>query len=182
MFLSWLECTDNHPGKDPTTKEDLHLSKCAEEAQALAKCLERNQSYYEAPFQETQNVKEEEELRQAWERLIQEDLTTLPRQPFPQDHKPSLEFRPADRLGAILVDLQDIRQYSLLLVFVQDKDTNMLISAGSLDDLMVYQKRGILQCTLSESTQEVVVSALYENQDTGKDPIIYTYSAKVPKM
>lgn len=194
LFQTWLKCTDKHPGRDPDTQQDLHLTHCAAHANALADCLDQNQSYYEKPFQDSlENTSHEEEmieLKQAWERLIQEDLTDISRKSYPSQYQPQVEFRPRDRLAVIFMSLQDIVQdQSLLLVFVQDERSKTLLSAGSLDDLLVFPKdgrpTGVLQCTLPDSTENIVVSALYERPEhsgIGSDKqIIYTYSARVPK-
>ena len=190
FFTTWLECTDRHPGKDPTTQQDLHLSQCASFAAALADCLNQNEEYYEKPFQQDvcdDNRPEEDalQLQGAWEELIDKELTKVPRQAYPKGHQPQLEFRPNDRLGVIFVDLQDIQDQALLLVFVQDDDSKRLLSAGSLDDLFVFPKdgkeTGVLQCTIPESTNQIVVSALYEGREDTTRQMIYTFVAKVPK-
>jgi GCK domain len=185
LFQTWLQCTDNHPGKDSITQEDLHLSKCATFAKALAECLDRNEAYYESPISEQLQDESSEELQLAWEQLIDEDLTPIPRKEFPKSHRPKLEFRPKDRLAVIFVDLQNIQTQSLLLAFVQDVDSQVLLSAGSLDDLFVFPRdgkdTGVLQCTIPETTNQIVVSCMYEGEGQDQNSVIYTYTAKVPK-
>jgi hypothetical protein len=178
LFQKWLQCTDQHPGKDPVTNQDHHLTACASHAQALSDCLNQHDSYYDTPQQPQNPFLEEQELRQAWQRLIKEELHKIPPRPFPSDKKPILEFRVTDRLAVAMVDLEE-NQQPLVLVHIQDATTNELLSAGSKADLLLYQEKGVLQCHLPTKTTQIIVSALYE---TGENPVLYTHLAHVPPL
>jgi len=214
IFKTWLQCTDDHPGQDPKTGKDLHLDHCAKYASSLASCLEKNESFYEnlkfeQMAQETAKVdpKEHEELQQAWERLIQEDLQDIPRVDFSKHDpgKPIMEIRPLDRTGVIMVPINRIDKSNksqgtdstLLLVFVQDSTTHQLLSAGSLEDVFRYTpsaenerekgELGVLQFIIPETTTEIVASVLYEPTQppstangSRDDHVILTHRARVP--
>ena len=198
LFQSWLKCTDNHPGKDPNNADsDWHLSACASLAQSLAHCLNQHESYYkytyEKPFPSTlqvliKNEEEEreeeelEELQRAWERLLENELKAIPQQPFPNSHKPILEFRDRDRLAVAMLDMymDNDQKLPLLLVYIQDvsSETHELLCAGSKVDLFVLKNRGVLQCCLPQSTTQIQVSALYESPGN-EEKVIFTHAAHV---
>uniref|UniRef100_A0A7S4S5B1 GCK domain-containing protein n=1 Tax=Ditylum brightwellii TaxID=49249 RepID=A0A7S4S5B1_9STRA len=119
-FKDWLKCTDENPGKNPDNpSEDLHLTKCADLAKALADCLNLHDEYYKnddtAATTTTSNNdekesmeegEEEEGLKQAWNEFIQ-TLEQAPSAsssdrkqiPFPSSIKPNMQLRVESSMG-----------------------------------------------------------------------------------
>lgn len=186
FFQDWLKCTDKYAGKtDPKTNDELHLTKCSELAGKLARCLEKHEDYYEKVDVDQKENEEQSsaELKQAWERLIQEDIKDVPRDQFPAFHTPGIELRPSDRLGIVSFEMTDIDDLSLLLVYVQDATSGELLCAATPADLWKLTEKGrpmgILQCHVPYYTSQLTACAMYEDQHDPFHQIIYTYTANV---
>lgn len=182
IFRAWLQCTDENPGQNVSTGQDLHLEKCLHLATPLAKCLTEHENYYSAiPLEYDDNESVEvgnendtdsgQNVRQAWENIVRE-IESAPnaekiRKHFPKDMAPEMEVRFESNTGVAFFSKQtlcDKDGKDLLLVFLKDQNGELL-GAGTLDD--IQQSGGWIRFHVLNGTDTVTLSALYGDDENG---------------
>ena len=192
LFTEWMACTDANPGKDETTGEELHLTKCSALAEKLAECLGEHAEEYSGPLEydddgaignggvdQSSATIPIEELADAWLELIadlESSSSTNSRKPFPAKFSPELEVRPSSGWGVGAFAPTDDRDEPLILAYLKDQ-TGTVLAAGSGED--IKESGGFLRFQLQKSTETVTACAIYGGQE---DDPIYERSARIPKV
>ena len=195
LFTEWMACTDANPGKDETTGEELHLTKCSALAEKLAECLGEHAEEYSGPLEYDDDDDDDgangtdgddqssatipiKDLADAWLELIaglESSSSTNSREPFPAEFSPELEVRPSSGWGVGAFAPTDDRDEPLILAYLKDQ-TGTVLAAGSGEDL--NESGGFLRFQLQKSTETVTACAIYGGQE---DDPIYERSAMIPK-
>ena len=191
LFTEWMACTDANPGKDETTGEELHLTKCSALAEKLAECLGEHAKEYSGPLEydddgangnggddQSSATIPIKDLADAWLELIadlESSSSTNSREPFPAEFSPELEVRPSSGWGVGAFAPTDDRDEPLILAYLKDQ-TGTVLAAGSGEDL--NESRGFLRFQIQENTETVTACAIYGGQE---DDPIYERSARIPK-
>lgn len=162
FFKEWLQCTDDHPGKDVERKEENHIKKCHHLAVPLARCFEEHQAYYdEIDPNAIDHLDEEEEademeLKLAWCKVIdtlEDDMkksnnnNSMVVLSFPKDMQPDLQLRLPTNTGMVAFSLAhlDGEERPLICAYVKDQE-GQILAAGSREDLWDWREGwGILQ-------------------------------------
>eukprot|EP00543_Licmophora_paradoxa_P001971 CAMPEP_0202455360 /NCGR_PEP_ID=MMETSP1360-20130828/12912_1 /ASSEMBLY_ACC=CAM_ASM_000848 /TAXON_ID=515479 /ORGANISM="Licmophora paradoxa, Strain CCMP2313" /LENGTH=264 /DNA_ID=CAMNT_0049074927 /DNA_START=365 /DNA_END=1159 /DNA_ORIENTATION=+ len=174
VFKQWMACTDAHPGKDETTGEDLHLSKCLDLAKKLGSCLNKHQEFYEALDlyrpEEDEEVESMEELQAAWQKVIEEIEETRIPKPFaslsPPLQQPTVEVNPKQQNGFVALPLERSNSCNLIMVYARCDTTKEILAAGSNEDLWEWKDGlGILRLSFNSTTKSITTYALYEDAD-----------------
>ena len=177
VFKTWMACTDQYPDKNPDNpQEDLHISKCRHLAIPLGSCLEKHESYYDELDVDAVDNAEEEQLMDAWNKVIVEVEESRKPTPFPSP--PELEIRLSNNTGMASFEY-GISGKRIVMTYVRDDDTGMLLAAGSMDDLWDYKGKGILRLSVPPSCSSVTAYALYIDEDD--NDILYHHCQKVPR-
>lgn len=192
LFTEWMACTDANPGKDETTGEEMHLTKCSALAEKLAECLGEHAEEYSGPLEydddgaigngggdQASATIPIEELADAWLELIadlESSSSTNSRKPFPAKFSPELEVRPSSGWGVGAFAPTDDRDEPLILAYLKDQ-TGTVLAAGSGED--IKESGGFLRFQLQHSTQTVTACAIYGGQE---DDPIFERSARIPKV
>ena len=181
LFTEWMACTDANPGKNETTAEDLHLTKCAELAENLAMCLGRHAEEYSGPIEyddDEVNDKDDsvgsgdipiKDLADAWLEFIADlecSSSTNPRKPYPAGISPELEVRPSSGWGVGAFAPTDGRDEPLVLAYLKDQSGSVL-AAGSGQDLK--ESGGYLRFQLDKEVESITAYAIYGGEED--DPI-----------
>mmetsp|Transcript_1690 Transcript_1690/g.2408 ORF Transcript_1690/g.2408 Transcript_1690/m.2408 type:complete len:364 (-) Transcript_1690:51-1142(-) len=194
IFKEWLQCTDDHPGTDPTTKEDYHISKCHHLAMPLAKCLEKHQAFYDQldaieienqhdGGDDDDDSMDELELQQAWENVIEELEEEHPKSmAFPSDIQPDLQLRVETNTGMAVFALcreKNEEDRPILCAYVKDQD-GRLLAAGSREDLWDWRDGwGILRLAIRQETELVTAYAFYSGPGSNAMDY-YAHTLKLP--
>jgi len=194
IFKEWLQCTDDHPGTDPTTKEDHHISKCHHLAMPLAKCLEKHQAFYDQldsmeigteddSDSDGDDSADELELQQAWENVIKElEEEHSKSMAFPSDIQPDLQLRVETNTGMAVFALcreKYDEDRPILCAYVKDQD-GRLLAAGSREDLWDWQDGwGILRLAIRQESESVTAYAFYSRPDSNAMDY-YAHTLKLP--
>jgi hypothetical protein len=177
-----MACTDANPGKDETTGEDLHLTKCAELAENLAVCLGQNAEEYSGPIEYDDDLEVNDkgdgagsgdipvkDLADAWLELIadlESSSSTNSRKPYPSGISPELEVRPSSGWGVGAFAPTDGRDEPLVLAYLKDQSGSVL-AAGSGQDLK--ESGGYLRFQLDKEVESITACAIYGGEED--DPI-----------
>jgi len=176
LFKTWLKCTEDHKGVHPTTKEELHLSKCSHLATPLGECLETHKDFYDN-LNVYNDEEEEEELHKEWTSVVREVEKSAKDSvyEFPDSLTPELQIRPSNNTGmAAFVFNHGENSKPLTLCYVKDAHSGELLAAGSLQDLWEWQdKYGVLKLRIPPTTQAITACALY-------DDALYSMTQRVP--
>ena len=190
LFTEWMACTDANPGKDETTGEELHLTKCSALAERLAECLGEHADEYSGPLEyedDGGNDNDEndqsieipiKDLADAWLELIadlESSSSTNSKRPFPAEFSPELEVRPSSGWGVGAFAPTDDSDEPLILAYLKDQ-TGTVLAAGSGEDL--NESGGCLLFQLHKNTETVTACAIYGVQE---DDPIYERSARIPE-
>lgn len=182
-FKRWLACTDDHPGKD-ASGEPLHLSKCSDLAEHLAKCLDENSEYYEkndAKEVLDSTTDKDGELKHAWKQFVDDMEGSIASGkynmlPFPEGINPNVEVRLATRTGAAFFSPEDDGR-PLVAAYILD-DNGSVIAAGSKDDMDMGTLGCVLQFKLSDTTMKSAsVRAVYDTEND--DVAIYSQTTQL---
>jgi len=176
VFKRWLACTDEHPGKD-ASGEPLHLSKCSDFAEQLAKCLDDHSEYYsndddnDRDQHQDENAKQKE-LKDAWKEFVHEmedgiisgKYNLLP---YPDKLNPKVEVRLASHTGAaFFVPEQD--GHPIIAAYILD-DKGGVIAAGSKEDIDMGNLGCVLQFKVLDGMKSTTSRAVY---DTANDEVL----------
>lgn len=172
-----MACTDQYPGKNPDNPEESwHLSKCQHLAIPLGTCLRKHEAYYDELDVYTIDEEEEQQLMDAWNKVITEVEAT--RKPIPFPTPPELEIRLANNTGMASFEY-GFSGKKIVMTYVRDDDSGELLAAGAMDDLWDYKGKGILQLAIPSSCSSVTAYALYIDEDD--NDILCHHSQKVPR-
>jgi len=185
LFVKWLSCTDEFPGQEADRKTECHIIKCRSLAEPLAKCLEKEAEYYESldiHAKDDQII--EEDLREPWEKVIQELEDSWTAVAFPSQ-RPFLEIRPQSRTGMAgfhytLANKNSKSKKVIVLAYVRDTHTGELLAAGSMEDLWEYDGKGILRLSFEPECRCVTAYALYQGEDdSDNSDFLYKYTINI---
>jgi hypothetical protein len=178
MFRAWMACTDQYPGPNPDNpEEDWHLSKCMHLAKPLGACLEEHQAHYAEMDVYAEDDDDEQELMDAWSKVISE--VEVSREAVPFLSPPNVQIKLANRTGMASFEYS-LANKNIILAYVKDDETGELLAAGSSDDLWDYKGKGILRLSFGASCKSVTVFALYS--DEHDNDILYKLSQRIPEV
>eukprot|EP00546_Thalassionema_frauenfeldii_P019471 CAMPEP_0178894618 /NCGR_PEP_ID=MMETSP0786-20121207/118_1 /TAXON_ID=186022 /ORGANISM="Thalassionema frauenfeldii, Strain CCMP 1798" /LENGTH=130 /DNA_ID=CAMNT_0020564731 /DNA_START=444 /DNA_END=836 /DNA_ORIENTATION=+ len=125
----------------------------------------------------------EGDLREAWEKVIQEVENSRTSFAFPSQ-PPLLEIKPQNRAGMAAFDYtlsnKNNERKVIVLAYVRDSQTRELIAAGSMDDLWEYDGKGILRLSFGPECRSVTAYALYQDEvDRENNDILYRYETNI---
>ncbi|KAL3795902.1 hypothetical protein HJC23_002173 [Cyclotella cryptica] len=165
IFKRWLDCTDQHPGKDPDGAP-MHLSKCSEFAENLAECLEEHSEYYEKD--ETKGDDEHEtQLKDAWKEFVTEMEDQISKgiyklQSYPANIDPTIHVRFESLTGAAYFK-PNLNVSSIVAAYIFDNNGNVL-AAGSKNDMDIGGPC-VLMFDLSPNMKSATFRAIYEKEE-----------------
>ncbi|KAL3788843.1 hypothetical protein ACHAWO_008168 [Cyclotella atomus] len=184
IFKRWLDCTDQHPGKD-ADGQPLHLSKCFEFARKLSKCLDDNSDYYTKYDEKRKSDESDEdvELKVAWSEFVKETEEQIisrvyQLQEFPLDVTPTIHVRLESRTGAASFKPQRDDGSSIVVAYILDENGNVL-AAGSKEDMDMGSQFGcILQFDMPATMKAATCRVIYEE---GNDNVtVFSKTMLVP--
>jgi hypothetical protein len=168
IFKRWLDCTDQNPGKD-TNGAPMHLSKCSEFAEKLAKCLEEHSDYYEKDETTGEDAHEINQVKDAWREFVREmedQISTgiYKLQAFPPNMNPTIQVRFESQTGAAYFKPRMNNQSSIVAAYIFD-DNGEVLAAGSKDDMDIGSQFGcVLMFDLSARMKSATFRAIYEKE------------------
>lgn len=189
-FKQWLDCTDNHPGKD-ANGEPLHLTHCMDLAEKLGACLDTHADHYtskdneeDTKQQEKARSKEADKLKTAWSEFVSEmeegiRTNTYTMLPFPEKYSPSMQFKPSSKTGAAIF-APDIDGATIITAYIIDDNDNLL-AAGSKEDMDMGSFGCVLQFDLLDETTKLATCRAIYDSDDDSNVTIFTRTIRVPR-
>jgi hypothetical protein len=192
LFRQWLACTDAAAATD---KGGDGVALCAQDFDRLQACLEEHSDYYDKIHADEQVLGGYQEdgrddsgatstssIQQAWETMIQEELSCAVTESFPETLRPIVRIRPktGQATASFAVSSSSKGVDNFVLAFVRNdnsKDANadgndanayILLAAGAKEDLYIdddADNRIVLAFRVPTESAAVLVSAVYEQQD-----------------
>lgn len=176
-FKKWLSCTDANPGKD-AHGEEIYLSKCETIFEPFVKCLEQNKDFYEELDMFEEDEASEEDLFEAWNKVISEVETTRTAIDFPNS-LPEVQIRLRNNTGMVTFSYKLPDGQRVVMCYVKDDDTGEVLAAGSSDDLWPHEGKGILRLSFGPKCRAVTTYALYS--DENDSDTLYRFTQLMPR-
>ena len=177
IFKQWLACTDKYPGKD-ANGEPLHLNKCSDYAETLAKCLDSNTDYY---TKEDDNSNEQDtSTKNDWQEFVKDiedgiESGVYNMQSFPrQESNPSIQVSSKTGTGVCFFGSK-MKGNSIIAAYVLDENNGDVKAAGSKEDMNV-QGQYMLQFK-ANNMKSATIRAIYDSES--EDAMIYTRTIKL---
>jgi hypothetical protein len=168
---------------------DAHVALCAQDFDRFQACLEEHPDYYDTIHLDDEAVVDvnpedididsaananttpaSNSIHQAWETMIQEELSLAAHEPFPDNLQPIVRIRPKTRTATASYISGD----NFVLAFCRNdnedsSDAHTLLAAGGKQDLHVDDNEGrdriVLAFRVPADSTGVIVSAVYERID-----------------
>lgn len=158
-FWNWWNCTEENT-------QDF-ADKCSGQFLKFQTCVDRHMTTDSMPLTTNNNNKEEgDDVAQAWDRFVTEELASIPREHFPNELEPDVTLSFNNRLGEIAFFSHNGDMH-LVAAIIRRNDGpagTTVIAASAATDMVEEDGKRILAFLTPPGVKNISILAIYENE------------------